>query len=303
MRKLLTLLLFLSITIGIVAQPKTYQFADRDGEKLFIDFYTPYEVNDSTVCVMFIFGGGFVNGARNEDYIVDYCNKLRDRGFLVASIDYRLGLKGVKGLSPTNYKPLAKAVDMAAEDAISALAYLVEYSDELRVNRDRIVLVGSSAGAITALQTDYALCNGFLNSSELPSDFRIAGVVSYSGAVFSTIGKVKYRQHNPAPTMFMHGKEDKLVPYKQMKFFKIGFIGSSKLAKIFKKNELPYRIQRYEGYGHAVAMAFPLTIDELEWFCQHYVINKEALQIDYTYYDMKAVYPEFDKVKATDMYK
>lgn len=303
MRKLLVLLLFLSSVLSVAAQSKTYQFADRDGEKLHLDFYTPYEVNDSTICVMFIFGGGFVNGARNEDYIVDYCNKLRDRGFLVASIDYRLGLKGVKGLSPTNYKPLAKAVDMAAEDAISALAYLVEHSDELRVNRDRIVLVGSSAGAITALQTDYALCNGFLNSSELPSDFRIAGVVSYSGAVFSTIGKVKYRQHNPAPTMFMHGKEDKLVPYKQMKFFKIGFIGSSKLAKIFKKNELPYRIQRYEGYGHAVAMAFPLTIDELEWFCQHYVINKEALQIDYTYYDMKAVYPEFDKVKATDMYK
>lgn len=302
MRKLLVLLLFVSSVLSVVAQPKTCQFADRDGEKLLLDFYTPDEVNDSTICVMFIFGGGFVNGARNEDYIVEYCNKLRDRGFLVASIDYRLGLKGVKGLSPTNYKPLAKAIDMAAEDAISALAYLVGHAAELRVNKDKIVLVGSSAGAIAALQTDYALCNGFLNSSELPSDFRIAGVVSYSGAVFSTIGKVKYRQHNPAPTMFMHGKEDKLVPYKQMKFFKIGFIGSSKLADIFKKQQWPYRIQRYEGYGHAVAMGFTITIDELEWFCQHYVINKEALQIDYTYYDMKAVYPEFDKVKATDLY-
>jgi len=303
MRKLLVLLLFISAALNVAAQAKTYQFADREGEKLHLDFYTPDNVNDSTICVMFIFGGGFVNGARDEDYIVEYCNKLRDRGFLVASIDYRLGLKGVKGLSPTNYKPLAKAIDMAAEDAISALAYLVNHASELRVNKDKIVLVGSSAGAITALQTDYALCNGFLNSSELPSNFRIAGVVSYSGAIFSTIGRVKYRLHNPAPTMFMHGIEDKLVPYKQMKFFKIGFFGSSKLAKVFKKNELPYRIQRYEGYGHAVAMGFTITIDELEWFCRHYVLNKEALQIDYTYYDMKAVYPEFDKVKGTELYK
>ena len=303
MRKLLVLLLFLSSVLSVAAQSKTYQFADRDGEKLHLDFYTPYEVNDSTICVMFIFGGGFVNGARNEDYIVEYCKNLQKEGFQVASIDYRLGLKGVKGLSPTNYKPLAKAVDMATEDAISALAYLVGHADELRVNKDKIVLVGSSAGAITALQTDYALCNGFLNSSELPSDFRLAGVVSYSGAIFSTIGKVKYRQHDPAPTMFMHGKEDKLVPYKQMKFFKIGFYGSSKLAEIFKKKELPYRIQRYEGYGHAVALGFTVTIDELQWFCNHYVLRKEALQIDYTYYDMKAVYPEFDKVKATEMYK
>ena len=264
MRKLLIVLLFMSAALNVVAQPKTYQFADRDGEKLLLDFYTPDEVNDSTICVMFIFGGGFVNGARNEDYIADYCKKLRNEGFMVASIDYRLGLKGVKGLSPTNYKPLAKAIDMAAEDAISALAYLVNHATELRVNTDKIVLVGSSAGAITALQTDYALCNGFLNCSELPSNFRIAGVVSYSGAVFSTIGKVKYRQHNPAPTMFMHGIEDRLVPYKQMKFFKIGFIGSSKLAKIFKKQGWPYRIQRYEGYGHAVAVGFTLTIEEFQ---------------------------------------
>lgn len=303
MRKLFVLLLLLNTVLFAVAQSKTYQFADRDGEKLHLDFYTPDNVNDSTVCVMFIFGGGFVNGARNEDYIVEYCQNLQKEGFLVASIDYRLGLKGVKGLSPTNYKPLAKAVDMAAEDAISALAYLVNHASELKVNTDKIVLVGCSAGAITALQTDYVLCNGFLNSSELPSDFRIGGVVSYSGAIFSTIGKVKYRQHEPAPTMFMHGTEDRLVPYKQMKFFKIGFIGSSKLAKVFKKNELPYRIQRYEGYGHAVALGFTVTIEELEWFCRHYVLRKEALQIDYTYYDMKAVYPEGDKIKGTKAYK
>ncbi len=301
MRKLLVLFLLLN-TLFAIGQTKTYQFADREGQKLYLDFYTPDEVNDSTICVMFIFGGGFVNGARNEDYIVDYCTQLREKGFLVASIDYRLGLKGVKGLSPSHYKPLAKAVDMAAEDAISALSYLLNHSLDLKINKDKIVLVGSSAGAITALQTDYALCNGFLNSSELPSDFRIAGVVSYSGAIFSNMGKVKYRLHEPAPTLFLHGTEDHLVPYKQLRFFKIGLFGSSKLAKIFKELELPYRIQRYKGYGHSVAVGFSLTIDELEWFCKHYVINKEKLQIDYTYYDMKAEYDKLDKIKASDMY-
>ena len=303
MRKVLAFLLFVGMFLGAEAQSATYQYADRDGERLLLDFYTPDEVGDSTICVVFIFGGGFVNGSRNEDYFVKYCQDLRNEGFQVASIDYRLGLKGVTGIGPTNYKPLAKAIDMAAEDCISALAYLVNHAGELKINADRIVLVGSSAGAITALQTDYALCNGFLNSSELPSSFRIAGVVSYSGAVFSTMGKVKYRLHEPAPTMFLHGMEDRLVPYKQIKLFRIGFYGSSKLAKVFKKQDLPYRIQRYKGYGHAVAMGFPINIDELEWFCKHYVANHEKLQIDYTYYDMKAVYPKGDKIKGTKAYK
>lgn len=165
-------------------------------------------------------------------------------------------------------------------------------------------MVGSSAGAITSLQTDYALCNGYLNSNILPADFRLAGVVSYAGAIYSHEGKVKYRNHEPAPTMFYHGTADKLVPYKQIKFFSIGFFGTDALVKRFEKFGYPYYARRFEGYGHSVAAGGPVTVDDLVWFCRHYVLKKEHLQVDglYRNLDPRSM-PAFDMYTPGDLYK
>ena len=177
MKKLTLLLLLLLAGLGGIAQSmQTYQYAERDTLNLYLDLYTPEKVNDSTICVIYVFGGGFIGGHRDGDFEKAYFKQLVDEGFMVAAIDYRLGLKGVKNLSITNSKPLENAINMAAEDAISAIAFLLEHSKELKVNKDYIVMAGSSAGAITSLQVDYAMCNGFLNSNILPADFRLAGV-------------------------------------------------------------------------------------------------------------------------------
>ena len=304
MKRLTLLLLLLLVGLGGFAQTmQTYQYVERDTLKLYLDMYTPEQVHDSTICVLFVFGGGFIGGHRDGDWEKDYFKQLVDEGFMVASIDYRLGLKGVKNLSITNSKPLENAINMAAEDAISAIAYLIEHDKELKVNKDFIVMVGSSAGAITALQTDFALCNGFLNSNILPEDFRLAGVVSYAGAIFSHEGKVKYRNHAPAPTMLYHGTADKLVPYKQLKFFKLGFFGTDALVKRFEKYDYPYFARRFECYGHSVAAGGPLTVDDLVWFCRHYVYDKEQWQFDGLIRNLNPTnLPDFDKFTPDDLY-
>ena len=304
--KRITLLLAL-LLVGIMAfaqNMKTYQYAERDTLKLNMDFYTPAQVHDSTICVVYVFGGGFIGGHRDGEFEKAYFKQLVDEGFQVAAIDYRLGLKGAKNLSVFNSDPLKDAVNMAAEDAISAIAYLLEHAKELKVNKDYIVMVGSSAGAITSLQVDYVLCNGFLNYDILPKDFRLAGVVSYSGAIFSKEGKVKYRNHAPAPTMFYHGTSDKLVPYKQLKFFNTGFFGTDALVKRFVEFGYPYYARRFEGYGHSVAAAGPLTVDDLLWFCRHYVLKKERIQVDGTYQNLDPqTMPAFDLYTPGDLYK
>ena len=165
-------------------------------------------------------------------------------------------------------------------------------------------MVGSSAGAITSLQVDYALCNGFLNSNILPEDFRLAGVVSYAGAIYSHEGKVKYRNHAPAPTMMFHGTADRLVPYKQIKFFKIGFFGTDALVKRFEKFGYPYFARRFEGYGHSIAAAGPFTVDDLVWFCRHYVYGKEQWQFDGLIRNLNpAALPAYDLFTPGDLYK
>ena len=193
---------------------------------------------------------------------------------------------------------------MATEDAISAIAYLLEHAKELKVNKDYIVMIGSSAGAITSLQTDYALCNGYLNSNILPKDFRLAGVVSYAGAIFSHEGKIQYRNHEPAPTMMYHGMRDNLVSYKGISFMNVGFYGTDALVKRFVKYQYPYFARRFEDYGHSVAVAGPLTVDDLLWFCRHYIYNKERIQVDGTYTNLDpTTMPPYDYFTPGDLYK
>ena len=305
MKKIVLLLLFFVMALGGIAQDmKTYQYAERDTLQLYLDFYTPAQVHDSTICVVYVFGGGFIGGHRDGDFEKGYFKQLVDAGFQVAAIDYRLGLKGVKNLSITNSKPLEDAVHWAAEDAISAIAYLLEHAQELKVNKDYIMMVGSSAGAITSLQVDYTLCNGFLNYDILPADFRLAGVVSYAGAIFSHEGKIKYRNHAPAPTMMFHGMEDRLVPYNKISFGKLGFYGTVALMGRFDKYEYPYFVRRFEGYGHSIAVAGPFSVDDLLWFCHHFVYKKEKLQVDGTYRNLDpATMPPYDLYKPSDLYK
>ena len=127
MKKLVLLLTILFAGITAFAQDmKTYQYAERDTLQLNLDFYTPKQVHDSTICVVYVFGGGFIGGHRDGEFEKAYFKQLVDEGYQVAAIDYRLGLKGAKNLSITNSEPLENAVNMAAEDAISAIAYLLQ---------------------------------------------------------------------------------------------------------------------------------------------------------------------------------
>ena len=305
MKKLTLLLALLLAGMTAFAQEmQTYQYAERDTLNLYLDFYTPEHVHDSTICVVYVFGGGFIGGHRDGEFEKGYFKQLVDEGFQVASIDYRLGLKGAKNLGVFNTEPLKIAIDMATEDAISAIAYLLEHAKELKINKNYIVMIGSSAGAITSLQTDYTLCNGYLNSDILPQDFHLAGVVSYAGAIFSNKGKIVYHNHVPAPTMMYHGMADRLVPYTQISFMKMGFFGTDALVKRFEKFDYPYFARRFEGYGHSVAMGGPVTVDDLLWFCRHYVYGKERLQVDGTYQNLDpATMPSFDIYTPGDLYK
>ncbi len=298
------LLLLVATQCAFAQDMKTYQYAERDTLNLYLDFYTPEHIHDSTICLVYVFGGGFIGGHRDGDFEKAYFKQLVDEGFQVAAIDYRLGLKGVKNLGITHSEPLEKAVNMAVEDAIAAVAYLLDHAKELKVNKDYIVMVGSSAGAITSLQMDYVLCNGYLNSNILPDDFRLAGVVSYSGAIYSTEGKVKYRNHKPAPTMLFHGTADRLVPYKKISLFKLGFFGTDALVDRFEKFDYPYFARRFKDYGHSIAAAGPFTVDDLVWFCRHYVYDKEQWQFDGLIENLNpAAMPAYDMFTPGDLYK
>jgi acetyl esterase/lipase len=307
MRRFILAIAFIISFSTVFAQEKeTYLYATKDTSKLYMDVYVPQVQNEQQACLIFVFGGGFVGGKRDDSQIQQIKKHFTDKGFVVIAIDYRLGMRGQKKISAVaSVKQFEKAINMAAEDLISAIDYTLKNlldTKKYKINPTNIILMGSSAGAITVLETDYALCNGYLNSNILPADFRPAGVISYAGAIFSTHGKPKYKNHEPAPTLLCHGTIDKLVYYNKLQVFNFGLFGSSSLAKQFKKNGYSYYIRRYPDLGHQVAIRYNDEFDFLDRFIADFVFTHKNLQIDEIFHD-PTIEPKWTNLRIRDLEK
>lgn len=285
---------------SLLGQTATYEFAKRDTCNLYLDVYQPTAENNRC-CVLFVFGGGFVMGERDHKEYKEFARQLNERGYTFVSIDYRLGLKGANMKGAHVINSLHHAIEIAVEDLFSATEYLLQHADELGFDRDKIVLCGSSAGAITVLQGDYELCNRTALAKRLPADFHYAGVMSFAGAIFSTHGAVKYRE-NPAPTLFLQGICDHLVPYKSIRFANYGFFGTKPLVKRFEKFNYPYVVRRYENLGHEVAAAMNHEVETCDYFIRRCVLNKEWLQSDATINDPAVKPHKWGRVRPGDIY-
>ena len=82
------LLIVVALLAGLTARAQeTYTFAQRDTCELKLDIYRPAEAAQGKPAVMFVFGGGFISGARNDKYLVEFYNKLTENGYPVVAVD------------------------------------------------------------------------------------------------------------------------------------------------------------------------------------------------------------------------
>ena len=301
MKKSIAIIL-LACTAAVLSAcpPQTYKYAERDTCDLYLDFYKPSQPNGYSI--IYVFGGGFISGSRNMPHTVPFYESMAEKGYNVFAIDYRLGMKGRK-IGNLPIKPLEEAVDMSTEDLFSSVDFIIRNSGEFLADPDKIIIMGSSAGAITVLEADYLLSRREKASCILPGDFRFAGVISLSGAVFSREGRPDYAVHSPSPTFFIHGTEDRLVTYKKIRIANIGFFGSDYLARLFGKEGYPYAIKRYKGLGHGVAAMEKENIDDICRFIDTYVKGGRKLQADRLYYDPEIKRNDFGHNSISDMYK
>src|ERR1041385_1992453 len=64
-----------------------------DTQQLYMDIYQPYgDTALSRPLVMFAFGGGFVQGSKDDWYVYDVCRHFSKAGYVCAAMDYRLGI-------------------------------------------------------------------------------------------------------------------------------------------------------------------------------------------------------------------
>lgn len=277
----------------------TVSFPSKDGTVLEMDFYlSPKVSGESSVIpdgsskvsdvssmasgnspkgaftILFLHGGGFMVGNKRKPKYQLFFQLLMEQGYHVAALDYRLGMQGRKGI-----RNIYRAIGMAVEDVYTAVSYLLE-GNVPAIDARRLVLCGSSAGAITALQSDYELANAFPRSKQLPADFRFAGVMAFSGAIFSLHGKPAYRLNKPAPTLFFHGTADKIVTYRKISFLRWGFFGTNAIARTFIRSGYSCYVVRYHDAGHEIGGRYVADFDKVIWFLEHEVCNGQFYQRD-----------------------
>ena len=148
------ILVLLAVSCAVEAQEcKTYAFVERDST-LYLDVYKPVNPREDKAAVMALFGGGFFSGARNNWYMKQTAQSLLERGFTVISIDYRLGFHD-SVMVAQNHKLLKLpklfkfCIDIAVEDCAAAVAWVCSNAGMLDIDPSKLILTGSSAGAIT----------------------------------------------------------------------------------------------------------------------------------------------------------
>jgi pimeloyl-ACP methyl ester carboxylesterase len=192
-----------------------------DEQELQMNFYEP--VGDTLAArplVLLIHGGAFYIGYKECKTITTFAHDLAQRGFAVAAIDYRMGFKVTADeVERSGYK--------ATQDAHAALRYLAHNAEFYRILSNEILVAGSSAGAITALNLAFldeeerpqsTIGNkkrddlGFIDASGNPyrDTFKIKGVVNMWGAVTDTS---MIDKDEKIPVLSIHGTQDKIVPY------------------------------------------------------------------------------------------
>jgi acetyl esterase/lipase len=165
-----------------------------------LDLYAPQGTGQSELpLVVVVHGGGFVGGSKSQGNVVAWSRAFAERGYLVASIDYRLA--GTNPVPSDRVGPLLDAAlaaggtaqqiaaVAAVDDTLTALDFLLARPDTAAA---RTTLVGGSAGAVTVDYVAYALDD--LGIERPP----LAAVVSNWGGF--PIGSAAQFIQNPVPT-------------------------------------------------------------------------------------------------------
>lgn len=271
-------------------EKQTFLYAVKEADHLYLDKYEQKGGEDLKPCMIFLFGGGFVGGQRDDARYIPYFHYWAEKGYVVVAIDYRLGLKGVgkeENKNPDQFLPvLTEAVRMAVEDLYTATNYILSRAEEWKIDRKSIIASGSSAGAITVLQGEYEICNQGNAISTLPSGFNYAGIVAFAGAILGTQPDLHWQQ-SPVPMLLFQGDADERVPFYKAGDEKGGFFGSDYIARQLTKMDIPHYFCVYLNAGHEIAGVpmeenkgeIEIFLDKLVWQKQTLIINTEIFSI------------------------
>ncbi len=141
--------------------------SDTENVDLLMDIHFPNgDTETNRPVIIFIHGGAFVSGNKSHDDMKALCDTFALKGYVTATISYRLGMNTTSSESAT------RAVVRGLQDGRAAVRFLRANSETYGIDPNRVYMAGSSAGGFISLHSL------FMNEeSEMPSE---AGTYSYT---------------------------------------------------------------------------------------------------------------------------
>lgn len=197
-------------------------FGSTTPQILKMDIYQPS--GDSVTqrpLIIWVHGGSFIGGTKADPDVVAFCQKFSKRGYVTASINYRLFYYPLNDANQAK-----KAVMRAVQDLKAAIRFFRKdafSTNTYQIDTNNIFIGGSSAGALTALhlayldtdaefaaEIDTTGLGGLEGTSGNPGYLSTAhAVVNLCGA----LGNANYLVPGDEPLLSMHGTVDGTVPY------------------------------------------------------------------------------------------
>ena len=210
-----------------VVYSETYDWSPSN-PGLEMDIYTPSnDIVNNRPLLIFAHGGVYIEGDKNSNTMVTLCEEFAKRGYVTASIRYRLtNLQSL--LSSNSYNIFSQTVVNSISDMKSAVRYfrkdVAENNNTFGINPDLIFVGGYSAGAVTAAHLSVIdegeVPDEFLpffdesggiegNSGNLGFSSEVSGAILLAGAINTT----NFLDENDPPIVSVHSTDDNTIDY------------------------------------------------------------------------------------------
>ena len=218
------------------AEPMMYFYKEEITKKqpLLMDIYEPKADNaEKRAAVIVCHGGAFVASSKDDfgQKTVAYTDSLAARGYVTASLEYRQGVLMSEKESDSGTDEIIDSVDFArtvykaVQDVHAAVRYFRKNAGTLKIDTNKIYIVGNSAGGMLALENVYAR-----NKKDLPSyvdkkgapslgeldEYGETGVGGHANGVVALWGAVhdaNLVKNSKVPVFLAHGDSDYVMPF------------------------------------------------------------------------------------------